>query len=75
MASGRKIAVSWQQALIQFNNDPELKEAAERIAARDLELGSPSDIVSGVLAQDFVVRWMIFRDLLPGHTAESDIAA
>ncbi len=74
MASGRKIALSWQAALIEYKSDPELKEAVERITARDLELGSPSDIVSGALAQDFVVRWMLFGDLLPDRGKTTNTA-
>jgi hypothetical protein len=65
MAAGRKIAKTWQDLLIEFKNHPELKAAVEAVTARDMEWGSTSLEVSGVLAHDFVVRWMVFGDLLP----------
>jgi hypothetical protein len=47
----------------EFDSDPRYREVVAAIVARDSKSADPE--VAAFLAKDFVLRWIVYRDLLP----------
>lgn len=47
----------------EFDSDPRYREVVAAIVAQEGKSADPE--VSAFLAKDFVLRWIVYRDLLP----------